>query len=462
MSVLILISVVFACGQGNIPMRKKSFTGALEFLPDGKLAEGYRRIRMSMPKQKDPLISPDNWYVEGNQQMKGMLGDAVLFFEWWTTLGSPAERYKFDWTSSGYFEVSYANDKGVNVFQRIDRYKLEKYPNLLKRFDNITPINIDFELTFHTGDIPDKDYYSFRKRYNIMEDLGSAGYAVNYTRTVRGDFILYKLSRDKTVWTSPAVFFGGWDAFLNMPEKYEDKKTRLIELFKIGETLVISSFRISKIKWRIRDFIYIAKKFEDYESGRDTPTAFDEVAEGEKKNKAGDESWDETDVVDFKTEAFYDQRIKTYGVRTLKGRVLVPPKYDQIVSGGKYYIAKNGNTAYLLDNIGRVIKTKTYPNIHSINSDLTVTVNSKTEDIEGTLYKVSYSESDSLMPGEEGIYKHYSTQMGLYLTVENQDDNRTAAEKKRDNVNREKATEQKIKETESKFESLGYKKGIVR
>jgi uncharacterized protein YfaP (DUF2135 family) len=340
-------------GQGSIPMNKKSFIGALEFLPNGKLAEGYPRVKSAYPMHIDPVIDPKNWYVENNQQMSGMLGDAVLFIEWWTKATSPSERYKFDWTSSGYFEVNYVNDKGENKYQRIDRYKLEKYPNLVQRFDNITPIDINFEITFHAGSRPDKEYYAFRKRYNIMEDLGSAGYAVNYTRKLNGDFILYKPSRKKQDWINPGIVQGGWNTFLNMPDKYKDKESRLIELFKMGTTLEISSFGVSDIKWRMSDFIYIAKKFEDYETGKDKPTAFDEVANGEQENKAGDGFWDETTAIPCAIDLTNDfnNKITKEGVINFSGKVTGPKsliKSGKVIAEGyeqDFEIDENGNFA---------------------------------------------------------------------------------------------------------------------
>lgn len=452
----------FIYGQGKIPMQNKSFTGALEFLPKGKLAAGYSRVKSPFPMGVDPLVDPEKWYVEGDQQMRGMIGDAVLFLEWWTTTPTPAERYKFDWTSSGYFVVVYKNEKGMNVNQRVDRYKLEKYPNLLKRFDNITPIEVDFEFTFFGGDIPDKEYYAFREKYNLNSDLGSLGYAVNATRKLNADFILYKANRNRQEWTSPGPFLQGWDGFLTFPEEDNDKKSRLIELFKLGETLVMVNFKMTTLKWRMSDFVYIAKKFNDYESGKEKPSVFDEVEKGEKENKAGGSFWDDTDIVDSETESFYDQQAKKYGVRTLKGKILVSGKYNQIIKSGKYYIARNDNTAYLLNNMGGLLKTKTYSNISSINSDLTVTFNYKSDDVENTPYSINYGESESLVPGKEGAFKHYSVYdrrgMSLIMSNANEVDKRTEEQKKRDEENREKFRAQKIREAELRFESLGYKK----
>ena len=349
-----LLITVYSFGQGSIPGRNKSFLGALAFLKNSQLVQGYSSVKMTMPNENDALIDPEKWYNGGDVQMRGMMGDAVLFLEWWAKSSSPAERYKFDWTSSGYFELYNLSDNPTTPIKRIYRSQLTKYPNLLKRFDDIAPIDIQFQFTFNTANIPDQEYADFRRRYNIMEDLGSAGYSVSYTRKLDGDFILYKPSRRKQDWINPGPIPGGWDTFLNMPAKYADKKSRLIELFKLGENLAISSFKITAIKWRMADFEYIARKFKDYETGMDKPTAFEEVADGEKKNKAGDESWDETDLVDSETEIFQDETNRKYGIRSKKRRVIKEGQYDRMEKSDqeKLYIASKGNTVFILNNMG--------------------------------------------------------------------------------------------------------------
>lgn len=409
--------------QGRIPLKNKSFTGALELLPNSKLAEGYSRVKSAYPMGIDPKADPKKWYEEGNQQMRGIMDDAVLFIEWWTKASSPLERSKFDWKSSGYFEVSYVDDKGINKFQRINRYELDKYPNLLQRFDNLRPIDIGFEITFDSGDIPDKDYYNFRDKYKIMEDLGSAGYAVSFTKTINSNYIALKPSGEHQEWLNPGLLLGGWDSFLNIPEKYKDKESRLIELFKLGNTLKISSFKISKIKWKISDFIYIAKKFEDYKTGKDKPTAFDEVEEGKKEAKAGDGFWDDPDLLDGDGDPYYDQTARKYGIKTKKNRIVTQPLYDNIVKSmkGKYFIASKGNTVFVLNPGGRVIHQKLMeknPRIGACNDGNVYATNSVNERVENYSYEKTYGETSIFnMSGLKGNSKWFYFSTPLSLTV---------------------------------------------
>ena len=461
--VTLFVASNFVLGQGSIPIKAKSFLGALEFLPDGKLADGYSRVKLAKPNDKDPALDPDKWYTEGNDNMRGMIGDAVLFLEWWTLGYSPAERYKFDWVSSGYFELYNTSENPLAPIIRINRSDLAKYPNLLKRFDNITPIDIQFEFTFRTADLPDQEYDSFRKRYKIFESLGSAGYSVSFTRKLDGDFILYKASRKKQDWINPGPIPGGWDTFLNVPANLEDKKSRLIELFKMGRSLVFSNFKISRIKWNMSDFKYIAKKYADYESGKDKPTAFDEVEKGVKENKAGDEFWDETDLVDSETEAFRDQKTGKYGIKTKKGKIVQEPIFDNIVKSAKekYYIAKNANTVSILNNMGKSTYSKTYAESPSIGScsdgKLWSSMQTNSSRVGEFNYFVNTNENDFF---ESGVYsrtvKWYSTYQPMYLTVESASDTRTRSEKDAAERAWKKERERQIDQKIESLKSSGY------
>lgn len=284
---IIFFNVLIA--QQSVPLRGTSFKGAVEFLPNSKLSGDFSKIKMNTFDYKDPKLDSKVWYEEDGASMKGFVDDAVLLFEWWTRAGSPSERYKFDWTSSGYFELSYPDGNAIPKFVRISRSDLIKYPNLLERFDNLTPIDLEFGFNFHICGMPDQGKENFKKKYRFFGDLGSAGYSVDYNRKLDADFIIFKPSRRKQEWTTPNLTLGGWDEFLNFQAKHNDKRTALIELFSIGEDMCFGNFYISKIKWRISDFIYIAKKFDDYEKGKDKPSTTDEVAHCESKTKSNDD-----------------------------------------------------------------------------------------------------------------------------------------------------------------------------
>jgi hypothetical protein len=341
--------------SNHIPLKGKSFLGALELMPNGKLAQGSYRVKSPFPGELDPMLDPYKWYGEGDEQVCGMVGDAVLYLEWWIKGSEPLERYKFDWTSSGHFVVKYKNDKGELVNKRINWYDLSKYPNLVKRFELIQPYKIGFEFTFHSGNKSSEDYYGFRKRYNIMEDLGSAGYAVDYTRKIPTWKVVHVRGKEKKNWGNPAILLGSWKEFCPLADKHKDKESRLLELFRMGRTIVIS-YKITEMHWRVSDFVYIAKKFAAYESGKEKPSAFDEVEDGKKEEKAGDESWDGTDMVDTDVEPFTDNVSKTLGLKT-KMRTVKAFSFDEYYSIYKlgntnYFVLRSKNNKYLILNKG--------------------------------------------------------------------------------------------------------------
>lgn len=452
--------------QGEVPVHNYYTTGALEFLPNGTLAEGANRIAYSREyKKADPKLDPEEWYEQPGhpEKMRGFVSDAVLFFDWWLLNDTPEERYKFNWTNSGYFELLVQKkDAMFPEIVRINRADLEKYPNLLERFDNIKPIELVFQLDFRSADIEDQAYWDFRHKYNIMEDLGSAGYSVNYSRTLDGDMILYQYNAERYRWTSRGITLNGWDGFLNFNyDKYKDKRSRLIELFRLGQKIAFSSFYIKKITWEMADFAYIVRKYQEYEKGIDKPTAEDVEKAPITAKKAGGDLWDDTETVDTETEPFLDPTSGKYGIQTKKKRSVVQPKYDYLVQStdGMNYLASIGNTAYLLNRMGTVINSKTFPSIHSLSNDMSVIITAESDKIEGTRCYIHYEQYESMLPGKGGMQKGYGVgEDNMYLLVESSDDDRTQAQKDADKAAWAEEKRRLIQNASQRFESMGYKK----
>jgi len=64
----------------------------------------------------------------------GMLQDFTLGMEWWKLLGEPIENYGIMWNTSGSFKTEIEGKPYT-----LSRTSLEKYPDLQKRFDYMTP-----------------------------------------------------------------------------------------------------------------------------------------------------------------------------------------------------------------------------------------------------------------------------------------------------------------------------------
>jgi hypothetical protein len=275
----------------------------------------------------------------------------------------------------------------------------------------------------------------------------------------QGDMILYQYNAERYRWTSRGITLNGWDGFLNFNyDKYKDKRSRLIELFRLGRQIAFSSFYIKKITWEMADFAYIVRKYQEYEKGIDKPTAEDVEKAPITAKKAGGDLWDDTETVDTETEPFLDPTSRKFGIQTKKKRSVVQPKYDQLVQStdGMNYLASIGNTVYLLNRMGTVINTKTYPSIHSLNGDMSVTISMEDEDISGTIWYVRYGESESMLPGKGGIEKYFSMKQRMVLFVESSE--LTPAEREAQNAEYDRREREEKEKAANKFRSMGYKK----
>lgn len=467
-----ILTVVFLSGsaQGVVHINEKgSFLGAMEFLPNSQLSKGYQRVRSAFMGATDPLVDPKKDYTENGETVSGMVRDAVLFFEWWTTGESPLERYQFKWTPSGYYSITYTNDKGNTEYKRVDRGDLEKYPNLLKWFDRIQPTYLNFEFSFSSGDIPDDQYNSFRTRYSILEDLGSAGYSVVYHRKINGGFIPYTSSGPKDSWTAPSLLLGGWDEFLNFPSDLNSKKDKLIELFKMGRSVNIADFKLTTIKWPISLMKYIAVKLDKYQKGEEAPSPADSVNAAAIEKKSGEDTWDQPDMVDADTDPFYDKTVDRYGIKSKKGIVLKAAEYDRIVKNPKtrQFLASKGKTVYVLNSMGGVLASKTlstssfYTSSCPSNGNLYVEISlpkpPRSNDFQTTnIYLTEVYTCDANgFKGPEKLYRVEET--GYGLTLESDDDHRTEAQKRADEQRVERERRAEVRSAASYCASLGYK-----
>lgn len=211
----------FLQAQGIIPKAKDgSFKGALALTSQSSLTKGLPTAVSPYPGKTDPMLERNSWMYSDDKltAVRGFVKDAVLIFQWWTLLGDPIEKYEFKWVTSGYYEVTY-EEEGREVTKSIYRDQLLKYPDLLKKFDHIEPVNVDVEISLSSGNIDDQDYFDFRKKYNILSSLGSAGYKSSYTVIAKGDAYLYGASGQNSNFILPAMALGGWPDFLNIEKK---------------------------------------------------------------------------------------------------------------------------------------------------------------------------------------------------------------------------------------------------
>lgn len=346
---------LFSQGQIRFDNDSKKIKGALVLTPNSTIASGQQQVVTTFPGG-DPLINRNEWVRKGSSQMRGLVKDAAVFLEWWTLLGDPVERYLFKWISSGYFEVSFI-DNGNYVTQSIYRSNLGKYPDLLKWFDSLHPNNVNMEINFSNGQISNQDYYDFRRKYNILEDLGSAGYNTDYRTEMNGANWLFATSGKSPPLVVPQIPLGGWTGFLGLrSDLSSEKEKRLIELFKLGNGVNINSFRITAIDWDIEGMVQLAKLFIKYEKGELSPKEIANAGESIDRSTQNDDFWNEPEIVLSDLEIYRDPSNNKMGLKAKYGKQAYPAVYGDLTEVKKgFFFGRRDNAIYAINSLGKEI-----------------------------------------------------------------------------------------------------------
>lgn len=461
-AVLSLALPVTALSQGRISKAKDgSVKGALAFFPNSKLAQGFQTATSTFPGQIDPVLERNNWVYsdDRNVAVRGFVKDAVLLFQWWTLLGDPVEKYGFKWLTSGYYEVMY-EEKGQMVTKSISRSDLVKYPDLLKKFDRIEPLNVDVEINFSSGNIDDQKYYAFRKKYNILTDLGSAGYKASYTIKSLGIHYLYAPSGEDAPFIIPTMAVGGWPDFLNVENKDEERTKRNIELFRLGQDLVIHSFRITDLEWQFSPFIEIAKQFERYEKKEDSPKEQAEKAALADENDGGDSFWDRAEVVQADMEVYRDPTNYKYGLKAKKGLRALPATYRNLVASESrkniFFGEMEQGGVVAINGSGKVLATLPGRDWSATSTGARRYV--RAPEVDCADYQPNYSEEYLFENGTFAtLRKTYSISRQAYLTISSANERPlTDAEKRAAEENEKRLARECYEACKRQAESDGY------
>lgn len=458
---LLLILPATVMSQGRIPKAKDgSVKGALAFFPNSKLAQGFHTATSTFPGQTDPVLERNNWVYSDDRRVavKGFVKDAVLLFQWWTLLGDPVEKYGFKWLTSGYYEVMY-EEKGQMVTKAIYRSDLAKYPDLLKKFDRIEPLNVDVEITFSSANIDDQKYYDFRRKYNILSDLGSAGYKASYTIKSLGIHYLYAPSGEDAPFIIPTMAVGGWPDFLNVDKKDEERTKRNIELFRLGQDLVIHSFRITDLEWQFSPFIEIAKQFERYEKKEDSPKEQAEKAALAEESTGGDSFWDRAEVVQADMEVYRDPTNYKYGLKAKKGLRALPATYRNLVASANKKTVFFGETeqgVVAINSSGKVLATLPGNGWSATSTGARRYV--RAPKVDCVDYQPNYSEEYLFENGTFAtLKKTYTITRQLYLTVSSANERPlTESEKRAAEENEKRLARECYEDCKRQAESDGY------
>lgn len=341
-------------GQGQMPKNKGSYKAALMLMPSPTLSQNFYGIPcQAQPYNTDPYFATGYKYQGTQGSVSNFIKEAVMYVEWWTLLNEPVERYMFKWISSGFYTAEYTDSKGRLKIRTINRQELQKYPDLLASFDNIAPIAMGMEVNFNIGEIDDDDYNKFKKKYNILTSLGSAGYKPesDFVCKIKDHSLLLERSGRDAPLVVPEMS-SGWPAFTNT--KNTGKFPQWIELLCMGKTIAINSFKVTNITWPVDGMISIAKRLDKYEEDALNPTPAQQVdsAKAPGMETLSDDFWNKPDVVDTEMEIYKDPSTGLYGLKN-KTKVL-PATHNSLtkVKGQKTYFYSDKS---IFEKSGQVI-----------------------------------------------------------------------------------------------------------
>ncbi|HMG10171.1 MAG TPA: hypothetical protein VK609_16770 [Mucilaginibacter sp.] len=448
-SVLLFFASGNVLAQGRIPKAKDGkVKGALVFLPLSELAKGYYTATSPFFEKTDPVLEKHNWMYNDskNVAVRGFVKDAVLYFQWWTLFGDPIEKYAFKWTTSGYYEVMY-EENGKMVSKSIYRNDLIKYPDLLERFDGIEPYNLSAEITITGGHLDDQVYADFRKRNNIMTDLGSAGYKDSYKIKVDGVHSLYAASGKDAPFVIPTMAVGGWPDFLNIEKKDGPFVKGNIELFKLAEDVNIQSFRITDIDWEFDKFVGIAKQYDRYEKKLDSPKEVAEKAAMAGKSTGGDDFWNHAEVSDGDMMVYRDPTTYKYGLKAKKGLRALPAIYSDLKPTAKkgIFLGRTAAGISAINSSGKILAS--LAGDWNLSDGYVFKSQSAPKDEDCWMYEATYYDNRYFENGSfSGSTKTASVNRKMYLIVTQGGETYTEEDKKR-NQKRESDCYQTVKNT---------------
>ncbi|MFT4661038.1 MAG: hypothetical protein ACI8XB_001309 [Patiriisocius sp.] len=206
-----------------------------------------------------------------NDYPKGLMDNFTLGIQWWEFLGEPMEYYSFKWEATQVIQIDFGTF--------LKRSDLDKYPDLLKRFDNIRPSHLELGLS-------------------ASQDLNSSYRNIKYN--LEDWQILYTKAGVQSKNLSPGSpetwnEFWKWDSdmqknynietekFKTLSEEEQKKITRELRTkFRQCTSLNVSVY-IEDIKWPKSEINGIYEAYLQYEKGEKEPSPLEEVKEAEKE-----------------------------------------------------------------------------------------------------------------------------------------------------------------------------------
>ena len=226
-----------------------------------------------------PGFNIDVPYSDGNITINGIMSDAAIAMDWWTLFGEPVEQYLFTWKAKDFYEIISLDATGSSTIKRtVNKNDLKKYPDLLLRYENIKPTEIEFEIQWG---LEDRDVFSltgmsFNSYYGVRNSFKTKVSSANILIEPSG----------KTPFGVPGIRQGKGEAFFGLEKNFpKDKLQGLMQLFTKAPYQYINAVIVTKIKWPVGEMKAIADKYDQYERGEATPSPTQIINEELRKNQ---------------------------------------------------------------------------------------------------------------------------------------------------------------------------------
>ena len=365
-----LFSLNQIAAQGTMHKQNGHFTAQLDFFGNYLVQNSAGHIKGSSLDYGNGLTNTDQkWYTEKSVKAKGLVQSAILQVDWWALFGEPTEQYQFVWQSSGYYDITYTDSKNKPVSIRISKENLGKYPDLLKRFDNLAPTDMAFEIKWKMGNPNENDIKKIEEKYtldaNFYSGLGSNNLNTNrlYKTDVKNGSLLFEPT-GATPFATPSIRPGKGEEFLGIEKgQFNDANIkRILYWWQFCQTHTIDGFKAVKQNWPIDEMKAIAEKYLAYENGEEEPTPKEQIAKAEEKNKkttayAKNDFWsDAVEEENFKLTVF-NENGKT-GFKNEKGKIIIPAEWSYFTENDKYIATINWSPkkTHLYSKNGKLIK----------------------------------------------------------------------------------------------------------
>lgn len=296
--------------QGRATENGGHYLAALDFF--GNMSENTRgRIRRTVSAER---AFPTRYEANGIT-VDGMVQRAVLVMDWWILFGEPTENYVFRWWTGGSYDVR----SPAGRWHTVRRQDLANHPDLLRRFDAITPTGLKFEIVWQLHD-----------GRNTISYTSAMPYLTRFNTDVSGGYLLGRSGEEP--FSVPGIRQGNPRAFLGSEGDRVDDATRRRVMRDFANhrqnDLEITWFEAKEIRWPTREMLAIAEALDRRRRGAadSTPAQLVEAARRADAATAGyprDDEWARPaeSNVEIALSRSYDGQSVTQGVVTLSGRI---------------------------------------------------------------------------------------------------------------------------------------------